>query len=90
MLIMLKKYFVVILPLLLLVMVNLTSCTVFDPPVVVPCYGHIDSISYHYDTLNHPESSRFAYITDAWVYLDDNPIGPFGLAIRLGVVDRTH
>ncbi len=87
MLIMVKRYSVVIIPLLLLLVVNLTSCSVFDPPVVVPCYGHIDSISYSFNKAGYPvENSRFSYITDAWVFVDDNPVGVFQMPCTFPIV----
>jgi hypothetical protein len=88
MLIMVKKYVVASLPLLILFMVNLTSCSIFDPPVVVPCYGHIDSISYSYLS----ENSTYASIQDAWVYLDDNPVGAFQIPCTFPMIgsDGVH
>ncbi len=55
----------------------LYSCQQLSPPLVIPAYGHVDSISYRFDTLLQSENSRWAGITDAWVYLDDNPVGAF-------------
>jgi len=53
------------------------SCTVFDPPVVVPAYGHIDSV--HFTTFYDTQGTASATIPTAWVYLDDNPVGAFQL-----------
>ncbi len=57
--------------------VALNSCQQLSPPLVIPCYGHVDSISYHFDTLLIKENSKWSDITDAWVYLDNNPVGAF-------------
>lgn len=56
----------------------ISSCNTFDPPLVVPVYGHIDSIHFMVPTdsltmLGSP-SAKIPY---AWVYLDDNPVGTF-------------
>jgi len=56
----------------------LSSCSTFDPPLVVPIYGHIDSIHFTVPLDSLPlmgsASSKIQY---AWVYLDDNPVGAF-------------
>lgn len=71
------RYTPAILVFLLPAMVVFTSCQQLSPPLVIPCYGHVDSISYHFDTLLVSENSKWSAITDAWVYLDDNPVGAF-------------
>jgi hypothetical protein len=54
------------------------SCSVFDPPIVVPIYGHIDSIHFYVPADSAAKlGSASANIQYAWVYLDDNPVGAF-------------
>jgi len=90
---MVKKYFFIITPLWLLVVIGLSSCNVFSPQVVVPCYGHIDSIAYSFNKVGYPaENSSYADITDAWVYVDDNPIGAFEMPCTFPIIatNGTH
>jgi hypothetical protein len=56
----------------------ISSCSTFDPPLVVPAYGHIDSIHFYIlpDSAGK-EGTASALIPYAWVYLDDNPVGAF-------------
>lgn len=74
---MVKKYSPSFIFFLLFQAVVFTSCQELTPPLVIPCYGHVDSISYHFDSLGFRENSSYANITDAWVYLDNNPVGTF-------------
>ncbi|HTA27469.1 MAG TPA: hypothetical protein VK809_06765, partial [Bacteroidia bacterium] len=62
------------------------SCTVFDPPLVVPAYGHIDSV--HFTIAGNPDTqgSVSATIPAVWVYLDDNPVGAFQLPCTFPMV----
>jgi len=60
---------------LFLLSASIASCTVFDPPTVIPAYGHIDSI--HFTTYYDTQGTASATIPAAWVYLDDNPVGAF-------------
>jgi len=53
----------------------ISSCSTFDPSVVVPVYGHIDSV--HFTTTADSQGTASASIPYAWVYLDDNPVGAF-------------
>ncbi len=71
--------------LLLSVTVAVASCNTFDPPIVVPAYGHIDSV--HFEITNQPlQGSASATIPAAWVYLDDNPVGAFQLPCTFPLV----
>jgi hypothetical protein len=65
----------------------LTSCSTFDPPTVVPSYGHIDSIHFSIpaDSANL-EGSASSAIKAAWVYLDDNPVGTFQMPCTFPIV----
>ncbi len=62
------------------------SCTVFDPPLVVPAYGHIDSV--HFTIIGNPDTQGTvsATIPAVWVYLDDNPVGAFQLPCTFPMV----
>jgi len=77
---MLKLTRVSCLILLLPTLFAISSCSRFDPPVVVPAYGHIDSIHFSVpaDSANK-QGSASALIPYAWVYLDNNPVGTFEL-----------
>lgn len=56
----------------------IASCNTFDPPLVVPVYGHIDSIHFNVPVDSaYRQGSASANIQYAWVYLDDNPVGAF-------------
>lgn len=58
----------------------ISSCSTFDPPTVVPIYGHIDSIHFSVPLDSMPkQGTSSSYIPYAWVYLDDNPVGVFQL-----------
>src|SRR5271170_6896111 len=65
----------------------ISSCNTFDPPLVMPIYGHIDSIHFtvpadSIGTLGSPSSN----IQYAWVYMDDNPVGAFQLPCTFPMV----
>lgn len=53
----------------------MNSCNTFDPPETIPVYGHVSKMSL--ETKYSTQGTDSAYITDAWVYLDDNPAGVF-------------
>jgi hypothetical protein len=74
------RHFIFKIVLLLLISFSISSCATFDPPVVVPVYGHIDSIHFvvPFDSMAK-QGSPSAKITYAWVYLDNNPVGAFQL-----------
>ncbi len=65
----------------------LPSCTIFDPPVTVPIYGHIDSIHFNVPLDSAAkQGSASAKIGYAWVYLDDNPVGAFQMPCTFPMV----
>jgi hypothetical protein len=73
--------------LLVSVFFALSSCSTFDPPVVVPAYGHIDSIHFAVPPDSATtEGSSSSKITAAWVYLDDNPVGAFQMPCTFPIV----
>lgn len=63
------------------------SCSQFDPPVVVPAYGHIDSIHFYVQADSASTlGTASANIPYAWVYLDDNPVGAFQMPCTFPIV----
>lgn len=66
------------------------SCNTFDPPLVVPVYGHIDSIHLvvPLDSISELGTAS-ASIPYAWVYLDDNPVGAFQMPCTFPMVAST-
>lgn len=63
------------------------SCNTFDPPVVVPAYGHIDSIHFSVPPDSAlKQGSASAKIPYAWVYLDDNPVGAFQMPCTFPII----
>lgn len=73
-----------------LVPLALFSCSTFDPPTVVPAYGHIDSI--HFTVTVDSQGTASNQIPYAWVYLDDNPVGAFQMPCTFPIVasNGTH
>ena len=70
---------------LITIMGFLYSCELINPTESLPSYIHIDSISL--TTANHPEYGSSSHkITDAWVYVDDQPIGAFELPATIPVL----
>ena len=82
-----NSIFSVMLGLLFLAM-TVSSCSKFEGSQTVPSYIHIESVDV--DTL----TDYFVYgatthkITDAWVYIDDNPIGCFELPSTFPVLKK--
>jgi hypothetical protein len=65
----------------------ISSCSVFDPPTVVPAYGHIDSIHFAIPADSAvKEGTNSSNITAAWVYLDDNPVGAFQMPCTFPII----
>jgi len=79
--------------LVLLIPFVISSCSTFDPPVVIPIYGHIDSIHFTIppDSVNK-QGSASSKIPYTWVYLDDNPVGAFQMPCTFPMVagNGTH
>jgi hypothetical protein len=73
-----KNYFLFYILFLLGVCTSISSCSLFNPPEIIPCYGHIDSIPL---IIPNPSVQGTASngINCAWVYVDDNPVGAFQL-----------
>lgn len=69
------------------ILLFIQSCSTFDPPVVVPAYGHIDSIHFYVPADSATTlGTASANIPYAWVYLDDNPIGAFQMPCTFPIV----
>ena len=60
------------------------SCKKFEGSQTVPAYIHIDSITVNCDYFVYGANS--SKITDAWVYVDDNPIGCYELPATFPVL----
>jgi hypothetical protein len=83
-----KKYFLYFLLFIGGLCPFLASCSLFNPPVVVPCYGHIDSIPLIItNTAKQGTSSNG--INSVWVYLDDNPVGAFQMPVTFPMIATT-
>lgn len=71
----------------------ISSCNTFDPPLVVPVYGHIDSMHLVIpaDSVGKYGSAS-DFIPYAWVYLDDNPVGAFQMPCTFPMIasNGTH
>src|ERR1700722_15669192 len=82
-----KKYFPYLMLLLLALTGAFTSCSLFSPPAIVPCYGHIDSIPL---IITNPNQGTAANgINCTWVYVDDNPVGAFQLPCTFPMIATT-
>lgn len=61
-----------------------TSCKKFEGSQTVPAYIHIDSITVNCDYFVY--GANTSKITDAWVYVDDDPIGCYELPATFPVL----
>lgn len=84
---MVKKYYLILILLLCWLSGSLSSCSLFNPPAIVPCYGHIDSIPLV--ITNYTQGTSANGINTAWVYLDDNPVGVFQLPCTFPMIAAT-
>lgn len=83
-----KNYFLFTMFLLGGLCISVSSCSLFNPPVVIPCYGHIDSIPLIIKNSSVQGTSANA-INTAWVYVDDNPVGAFQLPSTFPIIAVT-
>lgn len=60
------------------------SCRKFEGSQTIPAYIHIDSITVNCDYFTY--GANTSKISDAWVYVDDNPIGCFELPATFPVL----
>ena len=65
---------------------SLASCKKFEGSQEIPAYIHIDSITVDCDYFVYGANSQ--KITDAWVYVDDQPIGCFELPTTFPVLKK--
>src|SRR4029077_2406168 len=86
---MVKNYFPNFAIIFTLLCTGLASCNSLNPPEIIPAYMHISSI--HLDTLGG-QGTNSNYITDAWVYVDNNPVGVFQMPCTFPIVasNGTH
>ena len=62
------------------------SCRKFEGSQTIPAYIHIESIVVDSLTDYFTYGSTTSKITDAWVYVDDDPIGCFELPATFPVL----
>jgi len=62
----------------------LSSCSWLDQPEKIPAYIYIDKINL--STTYSSEGTNSNDISDAWIYVDDNPIGVFELPCMVPVL----
>ena len=65
-----------------------TSCNKFEGSQTVPSYIHIESVEVDSLTDYFIYGATSHKITDAWVYVDDNPIGCFELPSTFPVLKK--
>ncbi len=65
-----------------------TSCNKFEGSQTVPSYIHIEAINVDTLTDYSVYGAHTHKITDAWVYVDDNPIGCFELPATFPVLKK--
>lgn len=69
--------------------ISFFSCEVINRDEEIPSYLHIDSLTVKTDYPTQGTASH--KITDAWVYIDDNPIGAFELPATFPILNEgTH
>jgi len=67
------------------VLIAFCSCNLINPPEKVPAFIQIDHIDFSVITGQGSSSSKF---TDAWVYVDDQPIGCYELPAKFPVLQE--
>lgn len=65
---------------------SFSSCKKFSGSQEVPAYIHIDSLVVDCDYFTYGANS--SNITDAWVYVDDQPIGCFELPATFPILEK--
>lgn len=63
-----------------------SSCKKFSGSQEVPAYIHIDSLTVDCDYFTY--GANTSNITDAWVYVDDQPIGCFELPATFPILEK--
>jgi len=64
----------------------LPSCNKLNPPEVIPAYGNVDKIALTTTSPATTGSVSTLGITDAWIYVDDNPVGAFQMPTTFPIV----
>jgi hypothetical protein len=64
---------------------TLHSCNLINPPETIPSYIKIDKIDFSVAPMQGTVSSD---ITDAWVYIDDQPMGCYPLPAKFPVLQE--
>lgn len=64
----------------------INSCNLINPDEDIPAYIKIDSISLTTNVIK--EGSNSHKIVDAWIYLDNNPIGVYQLPCNVPVLEK--
>ena len=67
-------------------MLPFVSCEVLDPKEQIPSYIHIDKISLTTDYAT--QGTTASKFTDAWVYIDDQPLGTYELPATFPVLQE--
>ncbi len=63
------------------------SCEIINPAEPIPSYIRIEKINLLVtDTSSSGQGTRSHKLTDAWVYIDDNPVGAFELPVTFPVL----
>ncbi len=80
------KFTRVILLLATSILIAFASCNKFEGNQTVPSYIRIDSIRLTTDYFTFGANTK--NITDAWIYIDDNPIGCFELPAVVPILEK--
>lgn len=64
------------------------SCKKFSGSQTIPSYIHIDAITVDSLTDYYVYGATTSKITDAWVYVDDSPLGAFELPTTLPILKK--
>lgn len=77
---------VLLISLLVLIYIQFNSCELIDEPEQIPSYIQIDTIKVQSDYLN--EGSNSHNIKDAWLFVNNQLIGPFELPMKAPVLEE--
>jgi hypothetical protein len=78
-----------LLPLLISFSFFLASCEIINPDEDIPAYVRVENISLLTDSTTQGSASN--RITDAWLYVDDQPLGVYEMPVSIPVLaEGTH
>lgn len=77
---------ILLLSLLALVYIQFNSCELIDEPEEIPSYVQIDTIKVQ--TRNADEGSKSHNIKDAWLFVNNQLVGPFELPMKAPVLEE--